>query len=40
MKQTTKQRLIQETEILIIKRTNENKSVEFLKQALWKFTTN
>ena len=34
MKQTTKARLIKETEILIIKRQNENKSVEFLKQAL------
>ena len=37
MKQTTKQRLIQETEILIIKRTTENKPVEFLKQALRKW---
>ena len=38
MKQTTKQRLIQETEILIIERQKQNKSVEFLKQALkqWK----
>jgi hypothetical protein len=38
MKPTTKARLIQETEILIIKRQKQNKSVEFLKQALkqWK----